>query len=226
MAFLIRRQETLGRPDTAAKVIKAVDVWAYQDTKRAIAEAVARRDQIIDAAHAAFEAEQRRGYREGQEAARLEQTGNMINIISQTVDYFARVEAQMVDLVMDAVRRIVSEFDERDRVVKVVRNTLALVRSQKHITVKVHPENISVMREQLDDLKNTYPGIEQIELIGDAQLATDACVIESDIGQVEASMSGQLDALRSTFSRVFGALRTDSGSGAIADLPMPAGPEH
>lgn len=204
MALIIRSQESLNRLDIKNKIIKSKDIWAYQDAIRIVSEAVLRKEQIIDAALAVFNAEQKRGYQEGREAARLEQTKNMIEIVTQTVDYFARVEAQMVDLVMEAVRRIINEYDDREKVIKVVRNALTLVRNQKKIIIKVYPDKITAMREQLENIKEIYPSIEQIEIIGDPQIASDACIVISDIGQVQASMSGQIDALRSSFEQVFG----------------------
>lgn len=204
MAFIIRSGQELSLPDKAVKVIKARDFWAYRQAREAVAEGIQRRDQIVDAALVAFEAEQRRGYAEGKEAARLEQSTNMIGIISQTVDYFAKVEAQMVDLVMDAVRRIVGDFDDRERVLMVVRSALASVRGQRQILVRVNPANVEIIKSHIIALTETYPSIEQIEVVADGQLAEDACVIESDIGQVEASMSGQVEALRASFERVFG----------------------
>ncbi len=210
MVFIHRANKELSQPEAEGKVIRAEDFWTYLQARQALAEGAARRDQIIGAALSAFEAEQHRGYREGREAARLEQTSNMIEIIGQTVDYFAKVETQMVDLVMDAVRRIANDFDDRDKVIKVVRNSLALVRNQKHITVKVHPSRIDDLKANVRSLQDAYPGIENIEAIAEPGIAGDACVIESDIGQVEASMSGQIEALRSTFERVFGAGRGES----------------
>jgi type III secretion protein L len=212
MVFIHRADQELSRPDAEGKVIKAQDFWTCRKAREAMAEGVARRDQIIGAALSAFEAEQQRGYREGREAARLEQTANMIEIIGQTVDYFAKVEAQMVDLVMDAVRRIANDFDDREKVIKVVRNSLALVRNQKHITVKVHPSRIDDLKGNIHRLQEAYPGIENIEAIAEPGIADDACVIESDIGQVEASMSGQIEALRTTFERVFGSSQMDAKS--------------
>ena len=210
MALIIRSQESLNRLDVKNKIIKAKDIWAYQDARRIVAEAVLRKEQIIDAAFAVFNAEQKRGYLEGREAARLEQTKNMIEIVTQTVDYFARVEAQMVDLVMDSVRRIINEYDDREKVIKVVRNVLTLVRNQKQIIIQVYPDKITAVREQLENIKEIFPNIDQIEIIGDPQIASDACIIISDIGQVEASMSGQIDALRSSFEQVFGERRAAS----------------
>ncbi len=207
MVFIVRDAKEVARPQPAGKVIRAEDAWAYRAAREAVEIGHTRRDEIIAAAVAAFEAEQRRGYREGHEAAKLEQSCNMIEMISQTVDYFAKVEAQMVDLVMEAVRRITNDFDDRKKVEKVVKNSLAMVRNQRQILVKVHPEQAMGIRDQVESFKQAFPGIEQIEVVPEHKLAQDACVIESDIGRVEASMSGQIEALRSTFERVFNASR-------------------
>jgi type III secretion protein L len=207
MVFIVRSDSPVGYPVADSKIIRAKDVWAYREASEAVAAGEKRRDTIVAAGLAAFEAEQRRGFQVGQEAARIEQTSNMIEIISQTVDYFSKVEAQLVDLVMDAVRRIANDFDEREKVIRVVRNSLAIVRNQRQVLVKVNPGQVFTIREQVQALKEAFPTIENLEVIADSALLDDACVIESDIGRVEASMSGQIEALRSTFEKVFSASR-------------------
>ena len=112
----------------------------------------------------------------------------------------------MVDLVLDAVRRIVNDFDDREKVLKVVRNALTMVRNQRQILIRVHPVNVAEIKSQVNDLKQSFPGIEQMEVSADVSLDKDACVIESDMGQVEASMSGQMEALKTSCGRVFGAI--------------------
>ncbi len=204
MAFIHLTPDALSCIDRAPKVIKAQEFWAYRKTKQAIADGIARRDAIIQAAQSAYESERKRGYQEGWDAARVEQSAHMIDIVSQTVDYFSKIEIQMIDLVMDAVRRIANDFDDRDKVGKVVRNSIALVRNQKFISVKVHPSQCSFIDGSIKDIVEMYPAIEHIDVVGEAGLSEDACVIESDIGRIEASMTGQIEALRSTFKKVFG----------------------
>ncbi len=206
MAFIIRRTQEIAQLDAVSKVIKADDFWQYQRAREMMSSAREKRDQILDAALAGFEAEQARGYRQGRDEARQEQAQKMIGVISQTVDYFSKIEAQMVDLVLDAVRRIIDDFDDREKVLKVVRNALTMVRNQRQILIRVHPVNVAEIKSQVNNLKQSFPGIEQMEVSADMSLDKDACVIESDMGQVEASMSGQMEALRTSFGRVFGAL--------------------
>lgn len=218
MAFIIRRTEELAQLDTVSKVIKADDFWQYQQAREMMSSAREKRDHIIDAALAGFEAEQVRGYRQGRDEARQEQAQKMIGVISQTVDYFSKIEAQMVDLVLDAVRRIIDDFDDREKVLKVVRNALIMVRNQRQILIRVHPVNLAEIKLQVNDLKQSFPGIEQMEVSADVSLDKDACVIESDMGQVEASMSGQMEALKASFSRVFGAIPESGEDGKTISI--------
>jgi type III secretion protein L len=210
MVFIVREAKGIERPVAQNKVIKAEDAWVVKTAREALAAGNARRQEIESAALAAFEAEQRRGYFEGREQAKLEQSGNMIDIISRTVDYFAKVEAQMVDLVLEAVRRIINDFDDRQKIEKVVENCLSLVRNQQQITIRVHPDRAGQVRQDIQSFQKKFPAIEQIEVMHDNQLAIDACVIESDIGRVEASLSGQIEALRTTLERVFSMPSTES----------------
>jgi type III secretion protein L len=212
MVFIVRAAKDIETPIPRNKIIKAEDAWVVKAASEALAAGNARRQAIESAAMAAFEAEQRRGYLEGREQAKVEQSGNMIDIISRTVDYFAKVEAQMVDLVLEAVQRIINDFDDRQKVEKVVENCLSLVRNQQQIMIKVHPDSATQIRQDIHLLQSKFPAIEQIEVVQDNHLAKDACVIESDIGRVEASLSGQIEALRSTLERVFSMPPAESSS--------------
>lgn len=201
--FIIRDYSRLSRPEVAGKIIKAQDFWAFKDAERALADAVSQQEQIIASAQDAYKAERLRGYAEGSEEAKLDQSGNMVEVVTETAKYFGKVETQMVDLVLDAVRKVVSDFDDRQRVTTVVKNCLDLVRSQKQLSLSVHPSQVDYLRSQVSELQKLYPSIAQIDVHPDQKLALDACVVESEIGIVEASLAGQVDMLRNALSVVF-----------------------
>lgn len=186
------------------KILRAHEMLALADCEAALAAARAQADQIVGQAQAAFEAEKRRGYEEGLEQARLEAAERLIENVARQVDFFERMEGRMVDLVMDAVRAVIHGYDERDRVLVTVRNVLAVARSQKQVTVRVAPAEVTVVRDRIEDLKSEFPGIEVIEVVPDHRLEGDACVLETEIGVVEASLETQLTALRQAFERVLG----------------------
>lgn len=201
--FIIRDHARLSRPDAAAKIIKARDFWTFKEAERALEDAIRQQQQIISSAEDAYEAERQRGYAEGSESAKLDQSGNMVELVSHTVEYFGKVETEMVDLVLDAVRKVVSDFDDRQRVTTVVKNCLDLVRSQRHLSLRVHPSQVEYLRSQVGELQKIYPSISHIEIHPDQKLSLDACVVESEIGTVEASLAGQVEMLRESLSVVF-----------------------
>jgi len=209
MAFLIPRDPLMprasaGRVDPAARVLRGAELAAWADAEQLLAQARARADEIIGGAQAAFEAERQRGYEEGREAALLDQAEKMIETVGRTVEYFAGVENEMVELVMSAVRKVVDGFDDREKVMVVVRNALAVVRNQKQMTLRLNPAEVDTVREQINDLLAAYPGVGYLDILADGRLARGACILESEIGMVEASLEGQIQALRQAFQRTLG----------------------
>ena len=91
--FIVRDHDALSRPDAARKIIKAREFWVFKDAQGALAEALREKERILQAARDAYRRESERGYAEGKESALLEQSGSMIELVTQTVDYFGKVEA-------------------------------------------------------------------------------------------------------------------------------------
>ena len=210
MAFLVPRNPlaplehlTTGI-DPAAKVIRAADVYALRSAEQIVSDAQAQAAKIIAAAEAAYESERQRGYSDGREEARLDQAEQMIENISQTIDYFSKVEGKMVDLVMQAVRKIIQDFDDDDRVLIAVKSALSVVRHQKQMTLRVNSQQLDAVKSRVNEILAAYPGVGYLDIIADNRLAPDACIVESEIGTIEASIEGQLEALRAAFLKVLG----------------------
>jgi type III secretion protein L len=188
----------------AAKVVRAAEIAALGDADALVAAARAQAEAIVAEAGAAFEAEKQRGYQEGLEEARLEQAEQMIENVSRTIDYFGKVEGRMVELVMQAVQKIVADFDDSERVVITVKNVLGVVRNQKQMTLRLNPQQVETVKKRVDELLAAYPGVGYLDIVPDSRLKLDSCILESEIGLVEASMDGQLAALKGAFEKVLG----------------------
>ena len=209
MAFLIPRDALTPRKLAASlppgtRVLPAADLAALVEAQAVLDNAHAQAEAILAGAREAFEAERRRGYEDGKQEALLDQAEKMIETVSRTVEYFAWVENEMVDLVMASVRKVVDGFDDREKVMIVVRNALAVVRNQKQMTLRLHPAEIESVRERINDILAAYPGVGYLDLLADARLGRGACILESQIGMVEASLEGQIVALRGAFQRTLG----------------------
>ena len=189
---------------SGSRVVRAADIAAWAEAEGLIAAARAQADAIVAGAQAAFEEERQRGYADGMAEAQMEQAEKMIDTVGRTIDYFARVEGDMVALVMAAVRKIIDGFDDAERVLIVVKNALSVVRNQKQMTLRLHPQQVDVVRSRVNDLLAAYPGVGYLDIVGDGRLSMESCILESEIGLVEASIEGQIKALEGAFQKVLG----------------------
>lgn len=169
-----------------------------------LADARAQAERIRADAMAAFEAEKQRGYEEGQMEARLEESERMIDNASRTVDYFAAIEQKIVALVMQAVRRIMADFSDVDRVVAVVQSSLGVMRNQKQLTLRLAPEHHEAIKARAAELLERFPGVGMIDFLPDPRLKGDAAILESEMGVVEASIDLQLKAIEQSFIKLLG----------------------
>ena len=83
----------------------------------------------------------------------------------------------------------------------VVRHDAAAIEHESALAAR---GEIEVVRERINDILAAYPGVGYLDLVPDSRLARGACILESEIGMVEASLEGQIEALRSAFQRTLG----------------------
>lgn len=207
MVLFVRNAASARLPDPSARVIPAADYAVWREATSLIEAAEADAAAIRAAAREAHEQERKRGYEEGLEAARMEAAEQMIANVSSTIDYYEKVEGRMIELVLQAMRRIVADYDDRERVTTVVCGALSAVRNQKQVTLRVAPDKVDLLKQSTDELLASFPGIGYVDIVADGRLSGDACIVETEIGIVEASMEGQITALGRAFTKILGSRR-------------------
>jgi type III secretion protein L len=128
----------------------------------------------------------------------------LIENATRTVDYFAGIEQKIVGLVMNAVRRIMADFDDTTRVLAVVQSGLSVMRNQKQLTLRLSPEHAEGVKARAQDLLERFPGVGMIDIVADHRLKGDAAILESEMGVVEASVELQLKAIEQGFAKLLG----------------------
>jgi type III secretion protein L len=110
----------------------------------------------------------------------------------------------MVDVVMKALKKCVMDIGDRELVVQIVRKVMnAVVRNQRHITLKVAHDMVPVVRERLDEILADYPLLDDVDLEEDARLKGAACLIETEAGIADASVETQLAAIENSLKKHF-----------------------
>lgn len=189
---------------TSGPIVRAGAFSTMCDARTLLDRAREDAARIVDEARSAFEAERKRGFEEGSEVARLEMSAQMIEVVGNVVDYISAAEQDLVAVVGRALERILGEMPADELIVQVVRTALAALRTEKQLTLRVAPDNVSRVRERLGEILSPYPLIVDVHVVADNRLGATGCILESDIGVVDASLAGQIAVFRKSFEKLFG----------------------
>lgn len=190
-----------------SRIIKADDFSTAHDARAILDEARTEAARIVAEAKEVYERERKRGFDEGSETAKLEMAERMIDAVGSIVDYLGTVEHDMVEVVGRALERILGEIGDKELIVRVVRNALAAVRNEKQLTLRVAPDQVATVKARMNEILAQYPIIVDVQVMGDGRLGSTGCILESEIGVIDASLEGQITALKKSFERIFGERR-------------------
>ncbi|WP_157664803.1 HrpE/YscL family type III secretion apparatus protein [Bordetella genomosp. 9] len=219
-----------GRPDTdghaglavrpLGKVLRAESYARVVDAAEVLRHARSRAARILKDAKSAFHAERARGYALGKEEARAELAAEMVSMSRRMRLQIEGMESGLGEIVVAAMRKIIADFDDRQRALAAVRSGLALMRQQNHVTLRVNTDVAAALREDIDGLRKAFPKVGDIEIVEDERLGRDVCRLESAIGTVDVSLEAQLETLRRVLENALsrGGLATPENEGSERDV--------
>ena len=196
----------IGKPDftltSDRRLVKASEVATAKSADEIIAAAEAEAARIREEAKAAYEAEKQRGYDKGLQDGKMEIAMQKLEQVDQSVTFMESVEEKMAAVVMKALKSCVVEIGDKEMVVNIVRKTMnAVIRTQRHVTLKVAPEMVAAVKERVDALRLDYPTVETFDVVEDPRLKGPACVLETEAGVADASVDTQLAAIERSLKR-------------------------
>ena len=123
-----------------------------------------------------------------QKEAELEVAYNhkMEGMESEIIDAVIRVFHHVFDVQLDNKKQILLHL---------VKNTVLDVESSKEFHVRVSPANFKFVETHMGEIKEKVGNDVQIEVLGDATLSDDACVIETESGVFDCSIDMELSNL-------------------------------
>lgn len=184
------------------RLVKAADVATAKSAAEIVADAEAEARRIREKAKAAFEEERKRGYEKGLQDGKLEIAMQKLEQVDQSVAFMESVEGKMADIVMKALRSFVVEVGDKEMVVNIVRKTMnAVIRTQRHVTLKVAPEMAQIVKDRVAALRKDYPTVESFDVVEDERLKGPACILETEAGVADASVESQFAAIERSLKR-------------------------
>jgi type III secretion protein L len=144
-----------------------------------------------------------RGY-----AAGLDQWNDALaDAWKQREDFLASHEADLVKLAVAIARKIIglSVAVNPGTVLQTAREALRSVRSERRVTLKVNPSDEAALREQAGSLKMLGAEVGELVIIGNPSIEAGGCIVESDLGIIDAQIGTQLASIENALLRRFDA---------------------
>ncbi len=166
-----------------------------------MANAIKRAKIIEEQAQIRYEEEQARGYEEGIQEGKLIISEQIMDLVTERLNFLENIETSTVDLVMASLVKILDEMPPQERVLSAVKRAIAYVRNQKKVTLRISPEDDVYVQSALEQLKMAYPSIDILDVYPDKRLKSGDCVLESELGVMDAGLKTQLQNIERAFMK-------------------------
>ena len=177
------------------KVVKNQIVSAQREAARILEEAEEFAAEIRREAEAQAENLKREAYLEGTENALTEFERNLIESREIREKVWRETEKDLLRLAVRLAERIVGREIEKDdkTIIEIISTALQNARQQEKLTVRVNPKDLPAIEKQTERFSSGR--IQFIDFVADPRVASSGCLIESEVGTIDARLETQLRVL-------------------------------
>lgn len=183
------------------KLIRSEDIALWKTGQQYLEMAQADARAIIATAQENAVRQEACAYAEGIRRAQEEQIRITLDMIARRDAYLAKMDVELAAVVVNAMRKIFSEFDDAERARIVVSKALNTLRNQTQGTIRVHPDQYEAVRRSADTLARVCPNLRSLVIESDPRIAAGSCILSSDIGMVETDLDIQINAIENSLAR-------------------------
>ncbi|MEW6379322.1 MAG: FliH/SctL family protein [bacterium] len=127
----------------------------------------------------------------------------LINRIEQVQQIIlTKQEQEIIQLCIEMARKIIhTEISQnREIILANLREGLKFVGNHKVTGIKLNPRDLDRIHQAQEEISQSFLNLDGVSLEGDPGILPGGCLIQTDLGYVDASMETQLRALDKTFS--------------------------
>ncbi len=147
-----------------------------------------------------YEAGREEGYKEGQaEVMRL--VDRLGTIVSTAVDIRDDIikssEKLMTDMILMISRKVIKDeiVERREVVINNIKEAIQRVKDRDRIDIRVNFADLDMTTAHKDELIKMMDSLKKVNIYEDNRVDRGGCIIETDVGAIDARISTQLDAV-------------------------------
>jgi len=167
-----------------------------ESADRLQASAKGEEDRIQQAVSDACEQGREQGLVQGREIATAELAKTRLSLLDQANVERDQVRKEVISLALQVVRKIADGVASEDMLLALATTAAQECLPSKSIVLKVHPDALDGVKKRLADhhaSSDTHHPVQSI--VADEDLDPDACVLQTDAGQVCADLDTQLNVI-------------------------------
>jgi flagellar biosynthesis/type III secretory pathway protein FliH len=135
----------------------------------------------------------------------LDQSAKLLN--AERTEASSRFQSQLVSLATQMAKKILdTELSlNPELLLSIVQAAMNSAKDANQVTLKVNPEDLIIVKSQLDTLKQSLGTNVSFDMKPDTQIGRGGCIIDTELGSLDARLATQLETLRSQLDERIGA---------------------
>ena len=181
-----------------AGIIKGDVFSAGNKAREILQKAQGEAEEIIRRAIEQREKEKKDGFEEGHQEGLAQVTELLVKARTEYEQMLRSASKDMLELAFKISEKIIGKQLELDKsvIMDIVAQALQTVRQSKQIILRVNPEDAKALKAGKDTLIEMLGHGRVIDVMEDKKVEKGGCIIESEVGVVDAQLHKQLERLK------------------------------
>lgn len=184
------------------KVLKREVYEATREARDLIAQAQEKARQIVEEAQRECERVREQARQEGQTQGLAEWNDILVRMRQHADEMAKNWEENMLHLSIEIARKIIGQelHQHPDTILAIIREVLKTTRVGKRLILQVNESQADYVRSQVQQLKQ-FLGGGDIEVVASTAVEAGGCMIDSELGIIDARLDTQLKCLEEALVR-------------------------
>lgn len=138
-----------------------------------------------------------KGYAEGKQQGYAEQTEEILKLKQLKEEFYTQAEPEVIRLTMAIAEKVVDQLvqEHREAIVSVVKQALEKSLGDK-IIVRINPEDWKRLKTEDIHFGDFLDRTKQVHFKEDPAIQRGGCIVETEVGTIDAQLETQLKAIR------------------------------
>lgn len=202
LVFLIDRPGY--RLATDRKVLKRNEAVVIEEITQAYVRAQGEINSALANVEKACAKATEDAYRKGLAKAEREAAQHWTRVEVERLALLRSLQPVLADLIVDAVSLLARDIDRQAFLARALESLQSSLRTVSWARLRVRPEMVPEAEAALAEFDRRTGLGRLARVMADESLAQDGCVLESELGRVDASLGVQLEAIRGAVAEAVG----------------------